>query len=233
MRTQATPAVFRDRTGFPLVEIAGLGVQISLLPVMKVQFEQFLGEPQRVKGDAGDGLPADTYGNEWYERLLALNPRASWRDFRYEDRERLILTGIRPEEALGFARWLGPSFDLPRIEEWRAACVGLQAAGAFRLRTAGLPVGTEAAAILERLHARHGLDTWADLSLMRGGVLEWVKVGSSRKGLRCRTGPHDFQGVGKPRDEFHSTTYNPLDESVELITVNGLRLFGFRVVKRD
>lgn len=95
-----------DRTGFPLVAIPGLGMEVHLLPVTKVQFERFLAEP-------------DAFGDTWYEEALALNPRVPSRQFTAKNRERLFLTGILPEEALAFAKWLGAGFDLPTVTEWR------------------------------------------------------------------------------------------------------------------
>ena len=96
-----------DRTGFPLITVPEAMVAMHLLPVTKVQFERFLAEP-------------NTYGDAWYEEVLTLNPRISYRQCTAENRERLFLTGIVPEEALAFARWMGDGFDLPTVAEWRA-----------------------------------------------------------------------------------------------------------------
>src|SRR5712692_8216258 len=95
-----------DRTGFPLLEWAETGLAMSLLPVTKVQFECFLAEPNE-------------FGDKWYEEVLAVSPRVPWRQFDTGNRERLFLTGIQPNEALAFARWLGEDFDLPTEAEWR------------------------------------------------------------------------------------------------------------------
>ncbi len=95
-----------DRAGFPLVHVPDRGVFIHLLPVTKLQFECFLAEP---KG----------FDDPWYEEVLAANPRASVRGWDDEAREQLFLTGVTPEEASAFARWLGPEWSLPSLDLWR------------------------------------------------------------------------------------------------------------------
>ena len=94
-----------DRTGFPLLRLDALGLEVGLLPCAKVQFEAFLAEPDERFGDA------------WYEAVLAVNPRDGWR-LPPAAEERLFLTGVLPDEALAFLRWLGPGFDLPSVQEW-------------------------------------------------------------------------------------------------------------------
>ena len=80
-----------DRTGFPLIAVPSVGVEVQLLPVTKIQFECFLAEP-------------NDFGDAWYEEVLTFNPRISYRQFMADTRERLFITGILPEEALAFAR---------------------------------------------------------------------------------------------------------------------------------
>ena len=88
------------RAGSPLLQLDDLGLDVWLLPCAKWQFELFLGE----------GI--EGFGNSWYEHVLAVNPRASWRGFDGSHPERLFLTGILPPEARAFARWLGAAFDI-------------------------------------------------------------------------------------------------------------------------
>ncbi|MCI0529260.1 MAG: formylglycine-generating enzyme family protein [Nitrospira sp.] len=95
-----------DRTGFPLIPLYRAGVEVHWLPVTKVQLECFLAETGRL-------------GNDWYEEVLKLNPQVSYSEFTGDHREQLFVTGILPEEALAFARWMEDRFDLPTVEEWR------------------------------------------------------------------------------------------------------------------
>jgi formylglycine-generating enzyme required for sulfatase activity len=102
-----------DRTGFPLVVVEEAGVEIQLLPVTKWQFAQFMAE-------------AKTELQEAYQEMLTLNPAAAHEHFSDREREQLFVSGILPEEALAFARWLGEGFDLPTLKEWRAVYAALR-----------------------------------------------------------------------------------------------------------
>ncbi|PZN69060.1 MAG: hypothetical protein DM484_30465 [Candidatus Methylumidiphilus alinenensis] len=98
--------LFFDRTGFSYVVLKKLALAVSLLPLTKLQFEQYLADvkPQR------DG---------WYEELLALNPSVSPQNFTTGQREQLFVTGLLPSEAEAYAAWLGEGYRLPTVEEWR------------------------------------------------------------------------------------------------------------------
>ena len=103
-----------DRTGFPLIAVPEVAAHVQLLPVTKAQFECFIVEP-------------NPFGDAWYEEVLQLNPRVTYRRYGADERARLFLTGILPEEALLFARWVGEGFDLPTVDEWRAIYAALAA----------------------------------------------------------------------------------------------------------
>ena len=96
---------YSDRTGFPLIEVEEIACAVHLLPVTKIQFEQFLA--------TGEG-----YGDAWYQSLLDLNPRIT--PFKYEgrERERFFISGILPGEAEAFTKWLGDDYRLPSAREW-------------------------------------------------------------------------------------------------------------------
>ncbi len=89
-----------------------------MLPVTKIQFERFLAESHNL-------------GDDSYKEALRLNPSVSHQQFTPDNREQLFVTGILPQEALNFARWMGNEFDLPTVEEWRfiydALALGLNA----------------------------------------------------------------------------------------------------------
>lgn len=198
-----------DRTGFPLLEWSEAGLEVALLPVTKAQFERFLAEPNE-------------FGNAWYEQVLALNPRVSWRQFGPEERERLFLTGVLPEEALAFLRWLGGGFDLPTVEEWRAMDRWLRAAPLDVEALTQCPLHRSAQAIVRGLLRQSRPRVWGELALLRGGVVEWVREGRG------------FGGLGAPRPGFHPNTWNPQrDAPVRPLRAEArLPYFGFRCVRR-
>jgi hypothetical protein len=201
-----------DRTRFPLLELSDDGLALALWPTAKVQAEQWLADT------AGPG-------NGWYEEVLAVSPRASWRHFTAAERERLLLTGARPEEAVAFCRWLGTGFDLPTAEEWRTADRALR----FRRLTEtareslrGAMGHPAARALLEHLLEQQPT-TWGELMLLSGGVFEWVYYGREFRGLGGRTRP-----------EFFTCLFNPqMDDPAESLPAGARSfLFGLRPVYR-
>lgn len=195
-----------DRTGFPLVTVAEGRIQAHLLPVTKVQCERFLAEP-------------NAFDDTWYEGVLALNPRLSVHRLTNETREQAFLTGLLAEEALAFARWLGDGFDLPTIEEWRMLCRELEHQPVPGLM--GADMTPACAVLLERLKVQLRPRSLLDLSLLRGGVVEWV-----RKGKDCL-------GLGAPRQEFHPNLWDPLTDEVRpLRPQERVPFFGCRLVRR-
>jgi len=225
-----------DRCGFPFVPLAQLWLEVQLFPVTKVQFERFLAEP-------------DTYGDDWYDAVLQYHPRCSYRGFAVGERERLFLGGVLPEEALAYARWLGDGYDLPTVEEWRQialALAGLPAPSAAELADwpAG-PAPTIAEQMLTQLPAR----TLLNLSLMRGGLVEWVRDGAPLTpspsptnrspdaaftvGNSANTDGAAWAGLGAPRPEFKAHLWDPLRDVIRPVRV-GERVgyVGFRLVRR-
>jgi formylglycine-generating enzyme required for sulfatase activity len=200
-----------DRTGFPLVALPELLLEVQLLPVTKVQFERFLAEP-------------NSFGDTWYEEVLQLNPRVSSRRFTTENRERLFLTGLLPEEVLAFAKWMGEGFALPTVAEWRAIhkALGAEPASLRRLTTLLSQQGARLAfELVQHLQASFQLPSLLDLSLMQCGVVEWVRQGSA------------WVGLGAPRPEFHPNLWNPQVDEVRPLRA-GVRIpyFGCRLVRR-
>ena len=206
--------LFCDRTGFPFLEAGGLGLAISLLPVTKVQFESFLAEPNE-------------FGDDWYEQLLAVNPRASWRDPLPRKDIRLFLTGVQPEEAMTFTHWLGAGFDLPTTEEWRAVDRVLDATALNIDLLKASTVCPAARAILAQLLAQGNPRTWGELALLRGGVAEWVHWPEA---VLVHNHSTPFGALGKPP----GTTWAPHVDlpSRPIISHHRNSLFGFRPIFR-
>jgi len=200
--------VTTDRTNFPIVIVEEAAVEVQLLPVTKLQFEDFVTAPTLVN-------------QERYDEMLALNPAVSPEAFSNDNRERLFVSGILPEEAIAFARWLGHGFDLPTVQEWRAILAALRRVPEPRHNLLTDLVEGEAGVILRKLTEQLHIRTLADYTLMRGGLVEWVRQDK------------DLVGLGVPRPEFHPNLWDPLTNVVRPIQLNErVPYFGLRLVRR-
>jgi len=200
-----------DRTGFPLIPVFETGIEAHLLPVTKIQFEDFLKDTGR-SADSG------------YTEMLELNPRVSHQKFTSENREGLFITGVLPDEAKDFARWMGEEYDLMTTAEWR--CVHeelstvsdpLYASTDIPAQCPTKPVGE----LLERLKEQCQPKTLFDMTLMQDGVVEWMRQDDAWVGLGC------------PRREFYPHLWNPLTDVIRPVDLKfRLKYFGFRLVRR-
>ncbi len=98
-----------DKTGFPLISMPGRHFYISLFPVSKFQFEQFL---------ASAGTLGGKYTDAWYRETIAPNPRSAWQNGSVRPWQH-ILTGLSEEAIEDFMIFLGPGYRLPTSSEWR------------------------------------------------------------------------------------------------------------------
>ncbi len=200
-----------DRAGYPLVYIPPLEAYIHLFPVAKPQYEQFLADA-RPKG----------CGDNWYLDLLKLNPRLSPAADSLVDYERLIITGVLPDDVRAYVHWQGPEYDLPTPNQWREAFQWMEAQDAS-VQPANLPLDAVAYRLWNGLLDELQPKTLLDLSLMRNGVVEWV------------SGPGGaWLGMGQPRESFfpnfHDALYDKPFEPTSLTRRS--RLFGFRLMRR-
>ncbi len=197
-----------DKTGFPLLVLEGMGVEMHLLPITKRQYEQYLAK-------AGWGARA------LYKKMLALNPAVAPADFGLTNRERLFVSGILPQEALAFARWLGPGFDLPTVAEWRQIYTLLQRMMLPQHNLTADVVKGEAGLVLQTLLSQLDPLVMLDLSLMRGGLVEWTRQEGT------------WVGMGSPRPHFQSNLWNPPDDIITPLQPDErLPYFGFRLLRR-
>ncbi len=197
-----------DRTNFPLLALEELDLEMHLLPITKPQFELFVAEPGAID-------PAR------YQEMLALNPAIALDGFTAEERERLFVTGVLPDEAQAFSRWLGEGFDLPSLQEWRAIYAVLRVTSLPRHDLAAELADSPAGAILARLTRQTLSNLMLDISLLRGGLVEWVRQGQS------------WVGLGAPRPHFQPNLWDPLSHEIKpLRPGERLRYFGFRLIRR-
>lgn len=197
-----------DALGFPIVKLPEIGLSVSLLPVTKTQFERFIAEP-------------NSFGDSWYDEILKISPRCPWRGMCEEGREDLFMTGILPSEALDFASWLGEGFDLPSFGEWRHIYRSMAQTQLMRKPLQEFTGHPAARSIIDSILAQVQPATWAEMALLQGGVIEWVRRG------------REFAGLGVPRRSFLPNVFNPeLDEPVRPLQNERSRYFGFRLVRR-
>ncbi|MFQ6055144.1 MAG: SUMF1/EgtB/PvdO family nonheme iron enzyme [Methanosarcinales archaeon] len=195
-----------DKTGFPLIVSKEIGVAFHLIPITKVQFEEFISETNK-------------YGDEWYETILSINPRVSYKLFDIENYEHIFITGILPEEALEFAKWLGKGFDLPTVKEWRQIYLLLQSLSPLPLSYNYNILSYKADKILKKLNKL--FEKNLNMTLMEEGIVEWVRQ------------EKEYIGLGAPRDSFLPNAWNPLKDEVRPINIKErLKYFGFRLVRR-
>ncbi|HEV3145478.1 MAG TPA: hypothetical protein VGZ47_16415 [Gemmataceae bacterium] len=201
-----------DRTGFPVLELPQIGWGVHLFPVPKVQWERFLTEP-------------GGYGDAWYEELLRISPRLPLQQASRNEFEKLFMGGLLPEEVESFARWLGNDFQLPTTEIWRSVdrCLAEEALEPDEidsLRTQPALHGNARKLLYCVIDIRKP-GSWSELSLMHGGLLEWV-----------RSGPKAYGGLGAPRQEFQPLLMNPQQHPpVKPLKAERLRYFGCRLVR--
>lgn len=213
-----------DRHGFPILELEEDGLALALLPFSKAQFEQVWVEAPDAAGSDAD---------EWYERVLELNPRTSWRTGSRQPLFGLWLTGVSPQEAAFLSsRAQGGAFDLclPDAQEWlsvEARLSGTPFGDAEAERIERLPLCDAARAIWGRLRAEQAPSSWADCLLLEGGVLEWVRWSAPGDWKRP---PSGFGALGTPP----GTTFVPRYDGPRRYDLNDppSRLHGFRLWRR-
>ena len=197
-----------DRTGFPLIAVEEAGVEVHLLPITKIQFHHFVVAPTLVN-------------EARYQEMLAVTPATTPQGFTAASREQLFVSGVLPEEAIAFARWLGEGFDLPTVKEWRDVLAAMRRTPPPRRNLLVEAVEGPARVILKKFKEQLHIRSMADFALMRGGLVEWVR------------GDKELVGLGLPRPEFHPNLWDPLVNEIKPIHLDErVPYFGFRLVRR-
>lgn len=134
-----------------------------------------------------------------------------------------MMTGITAAEALAYSVWAGPEYDLPTVHEWRNIFRWMKGASVTVAQLSSLRdrrIHPAAMTILDSA-ARGGTPLMmAELSLMTGGVIEWVRDG------------HLFKGLGRPRARLLGNTFNVLRDDPIVPHGSRSRYVGFRPIRR-
>lgn len=231
--------IFLDSSGFPMIEIPGMNLAMSWLPITKIQFEHFL-------------CDTNMFNDVWYQDLLNnFTPRVSPTAIRLGDYWNLFLTGILPSEAVRFANWMGRDYRLPTVQEWNKALLTFAEYSALpehidkvlsAVDDTTKPERTlneRAALICRNLEEITPSDAnqlvstegrrLCDQMLMRLGLVEYVYEDNQM---------NTFAGWGQPNKRFFGSTMNPIARNakpVQLVNrAEGTRMkhFGFRLVRR-
>jgi len=221
-----------DSTSFPMVGIPGTRLQMSWLPVTKIQFEHFLCDTYQ-------------YDESWYRECLGYTPRVSPASIRIVDYWNLFMTGIVPNEAIRFANWMGRDYRLPTAQEWKAAITTLANYPADLANIEAVLRATDpqnertfnarASIMIRRLEEITPADVnmlaggrrLCDQMLMRLGVVELVYEDNKY---------NSYVGWGKPNKRFVGSVYNPLSDARPIQFVNRVEPprmahVGFRLVR--
>jgi hypothetical protein len=192
-----------DKTNFPLVKLKD-GSVFGLWPVTKIQFERFICE-------------SGEYGDKRYETACELNPRVSYRNIDKKNYEGIFMSGINPDDALKYTRWLGEGFDIPTINEWRHYYrLLIQEHSPENVEMELSPAADAIGKVLLRI-SRNALQ----FTLMEHGFVEWVHKDTG------------YAGLGVPRSAYYSNTCRPLTDIVDEIRLEPVPKFiAFRVIKR-
>lgn len=183
-----TDGIQFDRTGFPLIAVAELGLWVHLFPVTKLQFEEWLAEP-------------DTPGDHFYDEAQGLseqvgsgapsrgNPRIVWRDITGAPSSyvRILMTGLQPRVCLQFAGWLGKAYDLPSVDEWR---IIQQSWGSRDALCPPSNCPEVAARLWQKLYEAKQPKTLLGQSFMDQGIIEWTWEDEARSSVACLGRPH-------------------------------------------
>jgi hypothetical protein len=201
-----------DKTGYPLILIPPYQVYMHILPITKIQFEIYLCSPSNIADD-----------HQYYLKMLNENPRTSPAKIAHDTFQGLFATAVRPLDAISFAKWLG-WFDLPTVATWRACYLYLESNGSKNVLSNILSdenLNQFARLTLTWLLAQNNLTSMLDVTLLKGGFLEWVYTDTTKT---------SWGGLGKPSNVIA----NPLTEAPKPPMGNDfsqhIRHFGFRLI---
>lgn len=220
-----------DKTGFPVVKVPDLRIEVSWLPFTKIQLEHFIADTNN-----------PSFDQEWYDQIDQINPRISPHQMDFGKYEGIFLTGILPAEAKIVAQWMGFGYDIPTVKEWN------QIFDYFYNQEAS-------SGVIDHIINKHHLSERAkvvvkmldefteqdeqqllndtrrvsDQMLMRLGLMEYIYENSYR---------NTYAGHGQPNRHFHSHVRTlPRDKHEKLArqyreSGGRIKQYGFRLIRR-
>jgi hypothetical protein len=217
-----------DPAGFPTIFVKEINAYMQWLPTTKIQIEYFLCKTTET-----------TYDDTWYQGVLSLNPRISPGNISAANYWEAIATGVKPRDAMNYARWCREAYTLPDAKEWYQAYEAL-------LAVKESPSHVEQILSVDGLNPRakiliqnieyatqqkaFELDTprsLADQMLMRLGVMEFVYNNQSRT---------TYGGYGQTSNAFYPQMEVPRPDAPQSLSNarDGaqLRQYGFRLINR-
>ena len=141
--------------------------------------------------------------------------------------ESQLMTGVLPSEVETFCEWLSEDqengFQIPVTHDWSDMFTTLIGEPIEEMTLFDQCESEEVHTLINNIIKERTPSTYLDLTLKKGGIVEWV-----RKGMLWR-------GRGQPRFEFSRTAFGNPDKR-EIIPVDGYRhkrsfLFGFRLIQ--
>lgn len=208
--------VTTDITGFPLVHLLDLGLAVHLWPIAHTQFTACLEDRQ--------DLLTSYVAACAVQPPSASNPRPSGLENR-------IMTGVVPEDLIAFAEWMNDRrrpenedgrYAIPNVEQWRAVHEYLQYErfDPHQEAISGVCSNPIVQDFFQLVLRERQLHTLLDLSLMREGVIEWVRD------------ENRWTGLGQPTWDFFPNTFEPMRETIDPIdSTRRQRTFGFRLIR--
>lgn len=174
-----------DKDGFPLLKIKS--GHLYLWPLTKYQFENIMAS-----------INSPPFCDAWYEEVLKLNPRISPHEININNYENIFISGLLPSEVEIILKSFQENIDIPTADEWCEAynCLAQSDFESLPRYYSQNLAGTIYQALGNILRSP------LEFSLMRFGLLEWVRVG------------HKWGALGEPRPSFHPHLWKPCEEVI-------------------
>jgi formylglycine-generating enzyme required for sulfatase activity len=218
--------IILDKSGFPMVRVDSENFWIHIWPVTKIQLEFFLCEEPNSEMDAN-----------WYGQLLTNNPRVSPTRVTSKNYWQLFVAGVHPDKVQTFAEWNGKGYSIPTLSEWNAAYKYFSESDSS---TDFLAEATQKMSerkidplvnvIDQKLRdavstfSKNGKTSFADLFLMRRGMVEWVKLIGETS---------EWGGMGDPNALSNWSTTSIIGQGrAEIVRNLNVKHYGFRLIKR-
>lgn len=216
-----------DNSGFPLIWVDEIKAFVHWLPITKIQIEYFI-----------CSITDNRFDGPWYDEILNLNGRVSPQNVNVSNYWNIFLTGLKPDEALLFAKWNGANYSIPTLKEWNTIYKTMSDIdGISNIVTQMGNLKPRVKQIAEQMadiadantinSSRQKRLTLADQMFMRNGVMEWVELDDFR---------NRWGGIGEPNVNLQSLLVRAKDGQ-PLIPNNAeslrIHYYGTRLVWRQ